>query len=111
MQYAIIMLDLQKDKIDSLTKDLSTKVRERLDELVIEGLKRKGFEFKTRFELITFMKNHCIRLDFLPEKKRVYLVDNEPFLMHHYKISVDPNKGAMSDLKSNMCSIGSFAFL
>ena len=45
--------------IDSVIGRLSSELNKKLEDYIIEGLKRKGFEFKNRLELETFIKNNC----------------------------------------------------
>ena len=69
-----------KEIINTITENLSKKIEEHF----IEGLKRKGFEFENKFELMEFVKNRCSCKHYNHEK--TYYVDNIPFLLHHYKI-------------------------
>jgi hypothetical protein len=69
------------DIIGRLHDDLNRQ----LEDSVIEGLKRKGFEFKHKLELETFVKERCRCEDNVDLKERVYYVDNIPFFLHNYK--------------------------
>lgn len=69
------------DAIDSLSSSLN----KQLEDYFIEGLKRKGFEFKHKAELQAFIKERCRCEDNISLKQRVYYVDNTPFFLHNYK--------------------------
>ena len=47
------------DIIDDVIGRLSSELNKKLEDYIIEGLKRKGFEFENRLELQTFIKNNC----------------------------------------------------
>jgi hypothetical protein len=55
-----------------------------VDEYMIEGLKRKGFEFKTKRYLVNFLKSNCKTEDRHDIKQRTYFVNDIPFLLHRY---------------------------
>lgn len=69
-----------------MKKHLTDNLNEKLEDLVIEGLKRKGFEFKHKIELEAFIKERCRCEDNIYLKEKVYYVDNKPFFLHNYKI-------------------------
>jgi len=56
-----------------------------VDNVIIEGLKRKGFTFLTRRDLNYFIELRCTCEDFPHKKLKVFLVDDEPFLHHWYE--------------------------
>ena len=91
---------------------LSSELNHRLENYIIEGLKRKGFEFENRFELENFIKSNCRREDRTDLKQRTYFVNNIPFFLHCYEIKMDLNpitndKGEVKML----ANYGSFAYL
>ena len=73
--------DIIHDVIGRLSNDLNKK----LEDYVIEGLKIKGFEFKHKIELETFVKERCRCEDNIDLKEKIYYVDNIPFFLHNYK--------------------------
>ena len=75
--------------IDYITNSLSDDVNSKLETIVIEGLKRKGFEFKNKFELVSFLKQRCRCEDNVNLKQRIYFVDDKPFFLHDYNIEMD----------------------
>lgn len=71
--------------IDSVIGRLSSDLNKKLEDYVLEGLKRKGFEFKHQIELEAFVKERCRCEDNIHLKEKVYYVDNIPFFLHKYK--------------------------
>lgn len=67
-----------------LIKKISNDLVDKLDDYLIEGLKRKGFEFEDRGELEKFIKNRCKCIDLVDFKYCVYYVDDMPFFIHYY---------------------------
>ena len=99
--------DIINSTISSLSDDLNSK----LETFVIEGLKRKGFEFNNKFELFNFLKQRCRREDNTHLKQRIYFVDDKPFFLHDYNIEMDLTP-IIEDGKTTLrASYGSFAYL
>ena len=67
---------------------LSSQLNKQLDDCIIEGLKRKGFEFENRLELENFIKTNCRCADTPHIKKRVYFANDIPFFLHCYEIEM-----------------------
>jgi hypothetical protein len=59
----------------------------KLDNLMIEGLKLKGFEFNNKTELIQFISSRVTCHDKQDIQEKTYLVDNIPFFLHKYNIN------------------------
>ena len=78
--------DLQNDEIISR---LSDGLNSKIETFVVEGLKRKGFEFNNKFELFNFLKQRCKCDDNVNLKQRIYFVDDKPFFLHDYNIEMD----------------------
>lgn len=55
-----------------------------LDNAVIEGLKRKGFEFQSRKEIEEFVIANCTCVDYTHKGVRVYSVNGIPYLQWNY---------------------------
>ena len=95
---------------DALYK-LSNELNKKLENYFIEGLKRKGFEFKHKIELESFIKERCTCDDNIDLKEKVYYVDNIPFFLHRYEI--EPFK--MPLITDRECkisaSLGTYAYL
>ena len=73
--------DIIHDVIGKLSNDLNKK----LEDYIIKGLNRKGFEFKHKLELEAFIKERCRCDNNIELKEKVYYVDNIPFFLHNYK--------------------------
>ena len=96
-----MLYDMMQSAYDQINK--------KFEELIIEGLKRKGFEFKNRMELENFIKSNCKCEDIVTKKKRTYLVNGVPFLIHFYGIKVDINS-MNSDYTFN-ANYGSYSYV
>jgi|GEM_PF-2692781 len=79
----------QLTEIQRVNQRLADELRRQMDDVVIEGLERKGFEFKHRGEMEIFIRERCHCEDNIAFKQRIYFVDKEPFLFYDY--SADPN--------------------
>jgi len=72
------MKNTQEKIIYQITNGLVSK----LESLIIEGLKLKGFEFNNQLELETFVKERCRRTDNIEFEEHIYYVDDTPFFLH-----------------------------
>jgi len=91
---------------------LSTELNHQLENYMIEGLKRKGFKFKNRFELENFIKSNCRCEDRTDLKERTYFVNDIPFFLHCYEIKMDLNQITNDKGEVQMsANYGSFAYL
>jgi len=73
------------DIIHGVIGRLFADINRKLEDYVIEGLKRKGFEFKHKLELEQFVTERCRCENNIDLKEKVYYVDNIPFFLHNYK--------------------------
>ena len=90
---------------------LSSQLNNKLEDLWIEGLKRKGFEFKNRMELENFIKSNCRCEDRTDIKQRTYFVNDIPFFLHCYEIEMDL-KPIKTDKEFKMsANYGRYAYL
>jgi len=94
-------MNIERRKIDYEPQDqplflveaintLSTQVIKKFEDLWIEGLKRKGFEFENRMELENFIKHNCRCEDRTDIKQRTYFANDIPFFLHCYEIEMNP---------------------
>jgi len=91
---------------------LSSELNQQLENYMIEGLKRKGFEFKNRFELEKFIKSNCRCEDRTYLKQRTYFANDIPFFLHCYEIKMDLNPITNDkDKVKILANYGSFAYL
>lgn len=99
--------DIIHDVIGRLSNDLN----KQLEDYVIEGLKRKGFEFKCKAELGAFIKKRCRCKDNVDLKERVYYVDDIPFFLHNYK-SEPLQMPSITDREYKLtANLGTYAYL
>ena len=98
--------DFMNEAVSSLINGLYNK----LENYIIEGLKRKGYTFKTRTELEQFVKDHCRCEDNVDLKERVYYINDIPFFLHNYAIEM--TGPTFEDRKTTMSvTYGTFAYL
>lgn len=100
-----------QDYSQKITYNLYKELANKLQNYLIEGLKRKGFEIKNEVELVNFMKANCRIEDHVDKKERIYFVNNIPFFLHKYEPQID-----LTPMVSDMCTkfsanYGSFAYL
>ena len=60
-------------------------IENKQNDLIIEGLKRKGFDFSNHFELIDFIKENCTATNNQDLKITTYFVNGIPFLAYFDK--------------------------
>lgn len=105
-------LDLPNyDMINNVIGEISNDLNNKLENSIIEGLKRKGFEFKHKFELEKFIKEHCRCEDNVELKERIYFVHNIPFFLHNYESEINLNLLTKDDCKTISAIYGSFTYL
>lgn len=74
------------EEVHNISNSLHEHISKTLDEYAIEGLRRKGFEFKNDRDLHEFVKTRCRCADHVGVRQRTYYVDDIPFLLHEYSI-------------------------
>jgi len=79
-------MNIQSEIIEMLAEKLSN----RIDNIVIEGLRLKGFEFDNENDLHNFIKENCKSDDNLSVQQRIYFVKDIPFLLHNYEVIIEP---------------------
>lgn len=90
---------------------LSFQLNKQLEDYIIEGLKRKGFEFENRIELENFIKSNCRCEDRTDIKQRTYFANDIPFFLHCYEIEMDLNP-IQADREFKMsANYGRYAYL
>lgn len=99
------------DIVSNIVSKLSASICDQLDDSFIEGLRLKGFEFKTKFELECFIKDRCRCEDNTELKERIYYIDNTPFFLHKYETEMNISP-IVDDGKTTMkATFGSFSYL
>lgn len=89
------------------TTSAVTRLTEKLDAAIVEGLKRHGYEFNTRAELANFIKEKCqaISKGDHPNKTTVYYAEGTAFFYHKEKVDFK-TEGLNATV-----SLGSYAFI
>lgn len=75
---------LESEILKIIVKRLCNK----LDQIMIEGLRKVGFEFKKEFELIEFIKINCHCEDNPIIGQKTYFVNEIPFLKLYYNQNI-----------------------
>ena len=89
---------------------LSSQLNKQLEDYIIDGLKRKGFEFENRLELENFIKSNCRCEDNIDYKERVYYVNDIPFFLHKYEVIQEPITEYNNGFRMS-ANYGSYAYL
>jgi DNA-binding winged helix-turn-helix (wHTH) protein len=97
--------------IHDVVSNLSNDLNKKLDDYVIEGLKRKGFKFKNKVELEAFVKERCSCKDNIDIKEKVYYVDNIPFFLHNYQIETLQMPLTTDNEYKITANLGSYVYL
>lgn len=92
---------------DRITNDIKSQMEIKL----IEGLKRKGFEFETRYELYRFVKMRCRCEDNVEAEQRIYYVDDIPFFLFNYHIEIVSKLIVEDRMTSINATHGYYSFL
>ena len=93
MKTKLSKLKAQKEQlsIGDVISRLSYQLNKQLEDYMIEGLKRKGFEFEHSTELKNFINSNCRCEDSVDIKQRTYFVNDIPFFLHCYEFEMDLN--------------------
>ncbi len=82
-----------------MTMQLARELNKKFEEIFIEGLYKKGYQFNNDSDRIEFIKIHCRCEDNPLKKERVYYVCDLPFLLHSYGIETKTNFDLSSGFK------------
>lgn len=95
-------MDIQQE----IVNEIKQKLEFNFEQMFIEGLKRKGYEFHNRVLLNEFIGEHCKVVD-SPNRKTFYVKDI-PFLYYDYGVNID-----MSNIENFYltASLGNIDFL
>ena len=78
---------------ESMMDKMASALNNKLEEIFIEGLRLKGYDFNKN-ELVQFIKKHVTSIGI--ENETIYYVDNIPFLLYNcnnklnYDFSIEP---------------------
>jgi len=76
------------DYLQKIVEHLSKKTSKQIDDFIIEGLRRKGFEFENTFDLEQFIKERCTAADHQGVQQKTFYVDETPFLIWDYSFKL-----------------------
>jgi len=69
----------EKSIMDEITNSVHNDLRKQIDNVIIEGLKKHGHEFKSTHEMIHFIKTRCRAVSF-STGVTIYYADEKPYL-------------------------------
>ena len=93
-----------------IINQIANKLYNKLDDLIIEGLKRHGFEFKNQLDLELFAKERITRTYNIEFKEHIYYVDDVAFFLHKYNVIYEPITEDDNGIKMS-ANLGSYSFL
>ena len=95
---------------EKMTLELSKKMTTSLDDMFIKGLALKGFTFNAKYELKSFVIEHCISVDNQKLQERTYYVNGVPFLLYCYRLDIVEviNNDTVFALRANL---GQYTYL
>ena len=103
---------MEKESIvDEAVAKLSAQLANKLEELFIEGLRLKGFEFKNQKELIDFVELNCRCEDRTDINQRTYFVNDIPFFFHDYTQIMDMEVNGTEIGVNISAKLGKYSFL
>lgn len=94
-----------------IIKKMTNELTSQLEDVFIEGLRRKGFYFKHPKYRDEFIKVRCRCEDNLHLKEKIYYVDDIPFLMHRYNFEMNFETTNSEKGITLSADYGSFAYL
>lgn len=96
---------------NEIIKGVADRLMAKFDTFIIEGLKRKGFDFDDKKELEKFLKEHCTCEDNTDIKEKIYRVNDIPFLLHNYNNEWNLTQNINDDKTKFTVSYGHYAYL
>lgn len=97
-----------------IMRKVTAELTQKLNDIVTEGLKRKGYEFENTLQLTDFIKEHCRCEDFVESKTKLYFVKEKPFLIYDYnykqELSTIIPKDSLQDYAFT-AKMGSYSYL
>lgn len=95
---------------EMISKEICNSLCLKFDDIFLEGLKRKGHEFKNIFEAEVFVKKNCTCKDYRDREERIFYVNKVHFLFHSYKTHIH-NPDLSSENFTIKADYGSYSFL
>lgn len=88
--------------------DVVSGIIEKVDNIFIEGLKRKGHVFNSRFELENFIKERCNCIE--KDGVKTYSCDHIPFLVYEPENDFGIEQDFITQTITFKGSIGTYSF-
>lgn len=96
--------------IEEITNKICQGLANKFDELFIEGLKRKGFEFESIDNAYDFINKRVMKSYDTELKADIYFVDNIPFFLHKQEAIYSPVLEHENEIKIT-ATFGEYKFL
>lgn len=103
--------------INSITNKINSDINNKLEQLFLDGLKLKGYEFKdldnpmNKLKLIEFVQRYCSKVVNSSNTEETYTVKGEPFLIHvKPEIRIETYKEINGSIKIS-CDLGYYTFV
>jgi hypothetical protein len=103
--------------INSITNKINSDINNELEQLFLDGLKLKGYEFKdldnpmNRLKLIEFVQRYCCKIVNISGTREAYTVKGEPFLIHFKtEMKIETIKEINGSIKIS-CDLGYYTFV
>lgn len=97
-------------KEEEIVKKLIEGLSNKIDEIIIEGLRLKGYTFKNFIDLSNFISNNCKCIDNVPLQQKTFYVNDIPFLLHNYEVKINPMVKDLNQI-SLSAEYGTYAYL
>ena len=82
----------EEDLIYKVIQQAVKKINEKTNDLIVEGLKLKGFVFEEKEDLIEFIKNHCTLMNYEEIGRQVLSIGKNPFLELYFRNDLEDLK-------------------
>lgn len=79
------IISLQNEIINRAIEEFDTEFKQ----IIIKGLKIKGYTFNSEIELLVFVSINCKVIDNNNTKQKTFYVNDTPFMIYDYKIEVN----------------------
>lgn len=94
--------------MEKYTEQILKSLSQKFDDLILQGLKLKGYNFDDMADATKFIKENCSCADDLLNQQKTYYVKEIPFLLYDYKMNIEVD---YSDNATFTGYYGKYAFL
>lgn len=91
------------------TQQMLENINSRFDEIILNALYWKGYNFKERLEAEQFIRDNCRRV--VNKNVSIFFVKEEPFLKIRNNIEIAYNTSVTDGIQKIECELGNYEFL